>query len=1181
MTRQECADTPIDVRGTRVSSGRPRFAGLAGPVAVAISLLVAACHSTPALPIAVASVPGLTPSNSDGGASDYTVNTGAQVLLDSTGSNSQDPLNPKITYAWTFPKLPAGSHAAFDRPDAPAPRFTADVSGAYVVQLVVRTDVFVSDPAQLTITARPCGRNAPTVGTIVATNNSPGVGVAVRFSAPNLADADNAAECGGAQTFTHAWSVFSQPAGSTAKLNLPQGLTPTLMPDVQGDYVIQLVVTDSTGLSSAPAQLSITAGACGGNPPVISALIASNVQPGIGTVETMTATVTDVDNNTTCNLNQTFRYHWAIVAQPRGSTAQLNDPTIENPSFSPDVGGTYTVRLTVVDSTERSSAAKDLDIQASGCGGAAPQPAIVVPASASIGQPVLLSSTVTDTDITECSLSQSFDYFWALRGLPPGSQATLNNPNSVSPSFTPDFTGTYIVELHVIDSGGVESVTVSARVNVTTCGGSSPSIDALTASPTLPNSGQQVRITPTISDGDSACADFDPARTYDWTLVSRPAGSGAFIRDPSASVAVFGADVPGTYQVGLLVKNASGHSSDLSILNVVVGACGFAAPSLSNALTSNASPSPGTAVTLSVDVADADQDPPCSQSQSFSLRWTQLARPPGSNAVLSNPAAARPQFTPDKPGGYQFSVVATDQSGLHSDPAFVTLTATNCGTSAPTVDATPALFTTQPGTAVQLAAQPSDSDVACGITQTFTYAWAVVAKPDGSSPLLSDPGSAAPQFTPDAPGEYSLQVIATDSSGLASAPAYVRIVATGCTQLPPSVGSISVAAGALGSTSIFTANNVSNLNCSAGAAALRYQWTLTQRPIGSNAALATPTATSTTLVSDVSGAYQVSLVVTNGAGLSSSPAFGTLNIASCGSSQFSWDPTTPIVTTATEPDGSPIVGQPHVGSTIGLAAQFTDANPTCSALPVAPFTYRWSLVSRPSGSSVSLSSTSDAAPALVPDAPGLYQLAVTVSDALGTISPVRTLTISTDSCGFIAPTAQLSPSASTINQRASVDLSASASTDDSACPARLRAGAISQFAWSVAQAPNGAGTVLTATQGTSSTCSAAVARHYVIAMTATGANGLASVPATATVDVNACGGHEPAITRVVSTIGATTSSRPNVGSTVTLTATAFDADSACTPADFVQSYTFTLISAPSGSGVSLSGLPQGANNIPL
>jgi len=53
---------------------------------------------------------------------------------------------------------------------------------------------------------------------------------------------------------TYAWSFLSRPPGSSAAFSNPAAVNPTFVADQPGDYVIQLIVTDSLGAASQPDQ---------------------------------------------------------------------------------------------------------------------------------------------------------------------------------------------------------------------------------------------------------------------------------------------------------------------------------------------------------------------------------------------------------------------------------------------------------------------------------------------------------------------------------------------------------------------------------------------------------------------------------------------------------------------------------------------------------------------------------------------------------------------------------------------------------------------------------------------------------------------------------------------------------------------------------------------------------------
>jgi hypothetical protein len=57
----------------------------------------------------------------------------------------------------------------------------------------------------------------------------------------------------------------------------------------------------------------------------------------------------------------------------------------------------------------------------------------------------------------------------------------------------------------------------------------------------------------------------------------------------------------------------------------------------------------------------------------------------------------------------------------------------------------------------------------------LTYAWSFISKPAGSAAVLSNSSIVNPTFTPDAKGDYLIQLIVTDAAGFFSAPATVSV----------------------------------------------------------------------------------------------------------------------------------------------------------------------------------------------------------------------------------------------------------------------------------------------------------------------------------------------------------------------------------------------------------------------
>jgi len=258
------------------------------------------------------------------------VATGSSVTLAGGGSTG----NP-LTYSWSFTSRPAGSTAALSSSTTVNPTFTADVDGAYVVSLVVNDGTVDSAADSVTVTA--------------AANTAP---VANAGPAQNVATGSLATLTGGGSTdadgnpLTYSWSFTSKPAGSTAALSSLTTVNPTFTADVDGAYVISLVVNDGIVDSTADS-VTVTASAAANTAPVANAGPAQNVATGSSV--TLAGSGSDADSNP-------LTYSWSFTSRPTGSTAALSSLTIVNPTFTADVDGAYVISLVVNDGTVNSAA---------------------------------------------------------------------------------------------------------------------------------------------------------------------------------------------------------------------------------------------------------------------------------------------------------------------------------------------------------------------------------------------------------------------------------------------------------------------------------------------------------------------------------------------------------------------------------------------------------------------------------------------------------------------------------------------------------------------------------------------------------------------------------------------------------------------------------------------------------
>ncbi len=177
---------------------------------------------------------------------DQPVSTGATVTLNGIASSDAD--GDGLTYHWVLTDRPLNSSATLDSASSPTPTFVADMIGLYIVQLIVNDGTQDSDPYHVQIVA-----SSFNVAPIANAGNDQHVALDSRVTLEGNASTD-----ANGDMLSFAWSFTSKPEGSNATLDSPQTNNPSFVADISGQYVISLIVGDST-LASLPDSVQITA----------------------------------------------------------------------------------------------------------------------------------------------------------------------------------------------------------------------------------------------------------------------------------------------------------------------------------------------------------------------------------------------------------------------------------------------------------------------------------------------------------------------------------------------------------------------------------------------------------------------------------------------------------------------------------------------------------------------------------------------------------------------------------------------------------------------------------------------------------------------------------------------------------------------------------------------------------
>ena len=574
---------------------------------------------------------------------------------------------------------------------------------------------------------------------------------------------------------------------------------------------------------------------CGGNQAPVSNAGADQTVYVSSLVTLDGSASTDGDGNA-------LTYKWSFVSRPATSTAVLSSTTAVRPTFTVDSPGSYVLQL-IVNDGQQDSAADTVTITTQN---SAPVARAGADQTVDIGDPVQLNGTLS-SDVDGNTLT----YVWNLLSRPDGSAATLTDPTTATPRFTPSVAGQYVVEL-VVDDGTVSS-TPDTVVITTRPANAAPTANA-GADQTVPLGG-----TAQLDGSASSDPDAGDVLSYAWSLLSRPTGSTATLTAADSAQPSFPVDRKGDYVAQLTVSDGKASSTDTVLVSTQNG------PPTANA-GANQTVHAGSVVQLDGSASsDPDNDP-------LGFTWSLLNLPAGSTATLSDPFAINPIFTADLPGLYISQLIVNDG---HSDsaPATVNTTATNAVPIA--VDDT---ATTPSNTAVLISVLGNDTDAdndTLSVQSVTTPAY-------GTAVILG----AQVRYTPTTgfSGEDEFNYTINDGLG-GTALAKVTITVTFVDDLVPTAV-LGVTPNPANAGATVTLTGVDSTDVVPGTV-VRYTFTLVSAPVGyvtsNGLAVGVPVGQDTssrTFVPNVAGSYVLQLIVRDSGGNDSTAASATLIVVS-------------------------------------------------------------------------------------------------------------------------------------------------------------------------------------------------------------------------------------------------------------------------------------------------------------
>lgn len=492
-------------------------------------------------------------------------------------------------------------------------------------------------------------------------------------------------------------------------------------------------------------------------------------------------------------------------------------------------------------------------------------PSGVPVANAGPAQSVLVGATVTLDGSGSTTPSGTLGYQWTLVSKPEGSTAELANATTIRPTFVADKAGRYEADL-VVSNGGATSN--HSRV-VVTAGSRDPIADGpSTILNELVDGWVQL-------DGSASAppAGGDPeGLIYQWA-VTDPDGEAVQLFDGSSARPGFIPLKEGLYLAKLVVRYGQRASNEF-VISVNVTKANTQPVAHAGGDNGKYTGVRGQGIRLDASQSsDADGD-------TLSYRWMLAPYPTnqshtnmrGSNARIENADSATPTFRADRAGTYAVHLYVFDGTARSQTvTANVTVTKPEGAANTPPVAVMQDYYPLNEAEPSQWGSVYFYSDAYDVDGDKLTYKWewgdtpAGFQKPD----LSSRSGSYNVYFNPVSngaviEGHYTMYLTVNDGTADSQRISQTIYVRTGANLRPSAVAKANIPAVLVNTEAWFDGSDSSDPNDDK--LGLTYQWTWVDRPSGSQAQLAQPTAARTSFVPDLPGVYTAELLVTDNDG---------------------------------------------------------------------------------------------------------------------------------------------------------------------------------------------------------------------------------------------------------------------------------------------------------------------------
>lgn len=469
--------------------------------------------------------------------SNYTAEPGQEVIFDASESELTD--SDTITYSWKIISYPEGSSFT-------APRFDSetttpikvadefDLEGTYEFELVISDGIYSSQPFLFSVEIAEINTK-PEVALVSDESYSVAT---IGYLYSQVEDND--------EEHTYSWTIENAPEGSALTGVVGTDATLEFIPDVSGDYIIQLVVSDGE-LLSEPELATITVSE-------FEELGLQVIAPTQLFGKVGQPLIVDLSDSVSPS-GEELSYDWVVSSGPSGSRPSVTRSIREKSwtEFEGNVEGNYRIRATVSDG-ESTSEPFTIRITLTD-GDLNPVAVTSHPEVVSNEEPLALNG--------ESSYDREGDlisYLWSPRD---------SHNNEVVNAYA---YSAYMSSLPKIDleapvpgyysfsllASGEESQGVSGDAAFSTV----HVFDTL--KPLVANAGQNVsKVTGTtaIFDGSKSIGIEKDGAAFNWSVVSRPYNSVSVLEDSDTLSPSLLVDADGRYVVQLLLSDEFGIRS--------------------------------------------------------------------------------------------------------------------------------------------------------------------------------------------------------------------------------------------------------------------------------------------------------------------------------------------------------------------------------------------------------------------------------------------------------------------------------------------------------------------------------------------------------------------------------------------------------------------------------------------